>query len=119
LFAQLTVLISELEKPGTDARETSAVERGADAEDEDEDEVAELHWIDQALGAPAPQPPSKQDKKAKAAKPTHSPTTAYVLAGIFAVVFAVGRVLEPWLVKRTFRKALSNKTETETMNQSH
>lgn len=44
-------------------------------------------------------------------KPKHSPTTAYVFAGIFFVVFLVGRVLEDWLIRRAFRRRLEAKPE--------
>ncbi|HCS18922.1 MAG TPA: hypothetical protein DIW45_15430 [Erythrobacter sp.] len=41
----------------------------------------------------------------------HSPTPAYVFAGLFFALYLVGRVLEPWLVRRTFRQTLNEPRE--------
>lgn len=41
----------------------------------------------------------------------HSPTTAYVFAGIFFAVYLVGRGLEDWLIRRAFRKSLNGEGE--------
>ena len=43
---------------------------------------------------------------------THSPTPAFVFAGLFFALFLVGRVLEPWLVRRTFRQVLNTQAES-------
>jgi hypothetical protein len=89
----------------------------------------ELHWIDKALGAPAPE--KKKDKPAKpeAAKDAKDPRNAkdakntkdakddkekdkitpkpsYVFAGIFAFLYVAGRILEDWLIRRRFRERL-------------
>jgi hypothetical protein len=60
--------------------------------------------IDKALGAPAPKKDDagKSDKKGK----KFSPTTAYVFACIFAVLYVVGRILEASLIKALFKKRL-------------
>lgn len=100
-FSQLAVVLNTLDPPDVEDA------RGADADDDD-DEPKPLHWIDQALGAPEPE--SKEDKEEDEEDEEdekHSPVAAYALAGIFALIYAVGRVLEPWLIKRTFRKALT------------
>ena len=71
------------------------------------DKVLPMNPIDQALGAPAPEPPKKAEERAKeeeSRKP--SPTPAYVFAGLFAVLYLVGRLLEDRLVKGLFRKTL-------------
>ena len=61
------------------------------------------------LGAPEPEDPSKKKDEMKD-KEKFKTTPAYVLAGIFFVLFLVGRVLEPWLLKRTLRAALASAT---------
>lgn len=68
----------------------------------------ELHWVDKLLGAPEPEDPAKKKNKDKD-KPKEKlrTTPAYVLAGLFFVIYLVGRVLEPWLLKRTLRAALA------------
>jgi hypothetical protein len=106
-FAQLAVLANAFEGPEVEDA------RGADAEEEEEaEEPAELHWIDQMLGAPAPESKDEKDKdetEEDEDEGKHSPTPGYVLAGIFAAVYLVGRVLEPFLLKRTFRSALEGR----------
>lgn len=55
------------------------------------------------------EPSEKQaecETKDKKKKPKHSPTPAYVFAGIFFVVYLAGRFLEQWLIKRAFREKL-------------
>ncbi|MFL0670772.1 MAG: hypothetical protein ACJLS3_04910 [Erythrobacter sp.] len=73
--------------------------------------VPKLHPIDVMLGAPAPKDPkaeaAKDAAKKKEPKPKFKTTQGYVLSGLFFVIFLVGRVLEPWLLKRTFRSALT------------
>ena len=100
-FAQLTIAIGMLEKTSTEASEKSK-------KDEKKENV-ELpqHPIDKALGAPAPEKPKKDDKDEEEDKGP-SPTPAYVFAAIFAVLYVVGRLLEPWLIKSVFRKSLSD-----------
>ena len=102
-LAQATIAISEFESAGTEAEEK------AKKEDKEEKEV-KLHWLDAALGAPAPETADekKKDKeKDKDKDKKHSPTAAYVLAAIFATLYIVGRILEPWLIKSLFRKTLA------------
>lgn len=106
-FAQFAVLANILHGPEIeDARSEGA------AADESE-EPAELHWIDEMLGAPAPEAKDEKDKEEEEEddEGRHSPTPGYVLAGIFAAVYLVGRILEPWLVKKTLRRALEGKPE--------
>jgi hypothetical protein len=102
-FAQITIAIGELEKPATEAARESA------EEDDEEKKELKLHPIDIALGAPEPKDPDeKEDGEDEKKDKKHSPTAAYILAAIFATLYVVGRILEPWLIKSTFRKALSN-----------
>ncbi len=104
-FAQLAVGLSALEGPEIEDA------RSADKKDADEDREDRLHWIDQMLGAPVPETPEekKEKEKEKEGEQKHSPTSAYALAGIFAVLYVVGRILEAWLIKRTFRNALTGR----------
>jgi hypothetical protein len=63
-----------------------------------------MNPIDKALGAPPPDKPGKSKKKSK--QPTT--TAAYILAGLFALLYIVGRFLEPFLIKRTIARSLAN-----------
>lgn len=100
-FAQLTITLGQMEKPAA-----------ASSAHKDQQKQVELPQspIDKALGAPAPEKPKKdgdegRDKKA-------SPTSAYVFAAMFAVLYVVGRVLEDRLVKGLFRKGLQGLAST-------
>lgn len=85
-----------------------------ESEEEEKKEPGELHWIDQMLGAPAPEAPDEgedgEDKEDEEDE-DHSPMPAYGLAGIFALIYLVGRVLEPRLFKANLRKALSGEEQ--------
>jgi len=94
-FAQVTVVISKLEAPSLEAAGKKAEKKKI---------VLPQNPIDKALGSPAPEKPnedaaSKDDKKLK-------PTASYVFAGLFAVLYVVGRILEANLVKGLFKKAV-------------
>ncbi|MEM7663595.1 MAG: hypothetical protein AAF292_15235 [Pseudomonadota bacterium] len=118
-FAQFAVAVNMLHDGGSNADRSS--ERSADvAEEEDEEQVVELHPIDKFLGAPEPKQPDDEEEDASDASGRegteeeaeeeedrkHSPTPAYVFAGIFAVIYLVGRLLEDRLIKRRFRRLL-------------
>lgn len=105
-FGQLTVALGKLEKPAAEAGKDGAKDEGA-KKDEKKPEVA-LNPIDKFLGAPEPEKPDakKKDDKDKGADKKHSPTSAYVFAGIFATLYLVGRILEDRLVRKLFRKKL-------------
>lgn len=75
-------------------------------EDEEEKEPGELHWIDEMLGAPAPENP-EDDEDEEEEDEDHSPMQAYGLAGVFALIYLIGRILEPRLFRSTLRKALA------------
>ncbi len=94
-FAGLTVIVGKLDKPSAEEKKKK---------EEKKDEVKPLHPIDQFLGAPAPEKPKKDKKKEDEDGP--SPTSAYVLAAIFAVLYGVGRILEARLIRSVFRKKL-------------
>ncbi len=67
-----------------------------------------MNPIDKFLGAPAPEKPGKKDEdNPEGRKKKPSSTPAYVFAGIFAVLFVVGRILEDWLIKTLFKKKLA------------
>lgn len=92
------------------AWEASGAEAGAKAEKKDDKpkQAKKLHPIDQFLGAPAPEDPSKKkDEKKDMDKGRHSPTEGYVIAGIFAAIYLAGRWLEPFLLRRRLRAALA------------
>lgn len=90
-----------------------------DAQDKDKDAEKpkvkqELHPLDKLLGAPEPDDPNKkkdEDEDEDKKKEKFDPTRAYVLSGLFLLIYLVGRVLEPWLFKRTLRAALAVKPE--------
>lgn len=108
-IAQATIVISELES----AAETEE----SDAEDEEDEEEPRPHNIvDQMLGAPPPesleQKKQRMEEEEEEQEGTHSPTPAFVFAGLFFALFLVGRVLEPWLVRRTFRQVLNTQAES-------
>lgn len=94
-FAQVTITLGKLETVSTEA--AGSKERKKD------DVVRQLHPIDIALGAPAPEKPKKdKDKDDK----KHSPTAAFFFAAIFATLYVIGRILEDWLFKRLLRRKL-------------
>ncbi|WP_421846882.1 hypothetical protein [Novosphingobium sp.] len=100
---QLTVFLGTLEKP-------KAEEKAKKDDAKKKDEVT-LNPVDKFLGAPAPEKP-KDDKKdakdkKKDGKDGFSPTPAYVFAGIFAALWLIGRLLEPWLIRRLFTRSLA------------
>ncbi len=58
-------------------------------------------------GAPAPESLKKKaDDASKKDDKKTKPTSAYVFAGIFAVLYLIGRFLEDRLIKAQFRKRL-------------
>lgn len=95
-FAGLTIAAGKLEKPSTD--------QASKKKDDKKDKVLPQNAIDKFLGAPAPEKPKKDKKKDGDKKP--KPTSAYVFAAIFAVLYVVGRILEAKLVKSLFQKKL-------------
>lgn len=102
-FGQLTIAVGEYQKAQAEAKEKAA---GAKKDDKKKDEpVLTLHPIDKFLGAPAPEKPKDSEGGSRKRKP--SATAAYVFSGIFAFLYLVGRFLEPWLVRRTFRRRLA------------
>lgn len=102
-FGQLTLAVGEYQKAQAEAKEKA---QGAKKDDKKKDEpVLTLHPIDKFLGAPAPEKPKDGEGGSRKRKP--SATAAYVFSGIFAFLYLVGRFLEPWLVRRMFRRRLA------------
>jgi hypothetical protein len=102
-FAQMAIAINTWEAAGAETSEK--------AKDEDKPKlVKKLNPVDEFLGAPAPEDPNKK-KDEKKDEGRHSPDEGYFLAGLFAVIYLVGRWLEPWLVRRRFRAALASPPE--------
>ncbi|KUR70929.1 hypothetical protein AQZ52_12950 [Novosphingobium fuchskuhlense] len=104
--AQLTVFLGMLEKP------KAAESAKKDAGKKDKKAEIQLNPVDKFLGAPAPEKPKDDKKDAKDKNKTDSepegfsPTPAYVFAGIFAALWLLGRLLEPWLIRRLFNRTL-------------
>lgn len=98
-FAQLAEGLNSWEKATVEA----SADEGAKEKDKPKP-IRKLNPIDEMLGAPQPEDPNKKKDKEKDEGP-HSSERAYYLAGIFLAIFLVGRALEPWLLRRTFRKA--------------
>ena len=111
-FAQIAVAINHWEDRKAELVKAESEAKGEKAkEDEEEKEPAPHHWIDEALGAPAPE--TLEQKKARMAeegeqKKEKLPTTpSYALAGLFLALYVLGRFLEPYLFRRTLKRALS------------
>ncbi len=96
VFAQATIVLGKFEQARTEAK-------GKKPEVKKPPVV--LNPIDKALGAPEPDAPKNKSKKDEDDKKP-SPTPAYVFAGMFAALYAVGRILEDRRIKRLFRKRL-------------
>ncbi|WP_068087613.1 hypothetical protein [Novosphingobium rosa] len=97
-FAQLTVALGRWEKPAAQAA-------GAHKQQKKLVELPQ-NPIDKMLGSPAPEKPKPDGKDGEDDKKKASPTSAYVFAAMFAVLYVVGRVLEGRLVRSLFRKEL-------------
>lgn len=114
-FAQFSIWLNTIEKP-TPAEVAEKKKKEEEAEKKKGER--QLHAIDKFLGAPAPEKPKtaaeKKKEEAEKAKKgekeedegNHSPTPAYVFAGLFAFLWLAGRLLEDWLIRRQFRKKL-------------
>lgn len=105
-FAQLTVAVGQWQKPAAEAAAKAKADKQKDAAKKDDAHKAArpMNPIDKALGAPAPE---KDGKKPDRKGDKYSPTSAYVFACLFALLYVIGRVLEARLVKARLRKALA------------
>ncbi|TIX49818.1 hypothetical protein [Alteraurantiacibacter aquimixticola] len=110
-FAQGSIILSDLERP----TEAEKAEAEAEKAEEEEEEPKPLNVIDEWLGAPAPETleekKQREEEEEAEKKDKFSSTPALVFAGLFAFLFLVGRFLEPWLIRRTFRRALNDPPE--------
>lgn len=103
-FAQITLTTGAWEKAAAEAEKKAKPDKKKD----DAKEFV-LNPIDVALGAPAPRTKSEiAAERAKKEKEPPSATPAFVFAGIFAALYAIGRILEARLVGALFRKALQS-----------
>jgi hypothetical protein len=100
-FAQSAIAINAWEAAA------EASEKSEKKDDEKPKPVRKLNPVDEFLGAPAPEDPNKK-KDEKKDEGRHSPDEAYFLAGLFGVIYLVGRWLEPWLLRRRLRAALAS-----------
>tara|TARA_R110000787_G_scaffold3020_4_gene11834 strand:+ start:92930 stop:93541 length:612 start_codon:yes stop_codon:yes gene_type:complete len=114
-LGQVNVAIGEYEKSKAEAADKSGKDTDKSKKDEEADKEVTLHWLDVALGAPAPEKPDKKEKEKEKYK-KYSPKTAYILAAIFATLYVVGRILEPWLMKSRFRRILSDMPSANDIN---
>lgn len=101
-FGQLTLAVADYQKAKAEAKEKA---EGAKKDEKKDEPVLTLHPIDKFLGAPAPEKPKDGEGKSRKRKP--SATAAYVFSAFFAILFVIGRFLEPWLVRRMFRRKLA------------
>lgn len=113
-IAQATIGIGTLEKQSTAAAGKAgaaavAAKKAAEKKAAEKIAAMPMNPIDKFLGAPAPEKPEKDDKKAGGDDDEDQgpkPTPAYIFAGIFAALYIGGRILEAWLIKSLFRKRL-------------
>lgn len=104
-FAQLAIFVNSYEAASAKAGAASEEKKKAEKEKAE----VPMHPIDKFLGAPEPEKPEKDKADSEeegAQEGKHSPTPAYVFAGIFAALYVGGRILEDRLIKRLFRKRL-------------
>ncbi len=94
-----------------EAASPEAAEKAAKKDADKAKPVRKLNPVDEFLGAPAPEDPSKK-KDEKKDKGRHSPDEGYYLAAFFALVYLAGRWLEPFLVRRRLRAALAGPPAT-------
>ena len=111
-IAQFTIVMGKFQKPATEVaghhgKAADAYKKAAAKAEADKAAPVPLNPIDKFLGAPEPEKPKKgdEDKPGRRNKKP-SPTPAYVFAGIFAILYVVGRILEDRLAKALFKKRL-------------
>lgn len=102
-IAQFTIALGDYQKPSPQAAKAEAeAAKKLAAKKVD----VPMNPIDKALGAPAPDKPKAAKGAPEGGDKKSSPTSAYVFASIFALLYVVGRVLEDRLIKAQFRKHL-------------
>lgn len=109
-FGQLAITAETYQRAQAEAAEKAEKAKKKDKKaDKNKDEAREFprNPIDVALGAPAPK--TKKEIKAEKEKKKKEPpsaTPAWVFAGIFALLYLIGRILESRLVNRLFARTL-------------
>ena len=110
-FAQIAVAINHWEDRKAEVAKSEAEAKGEKADDEEEKEPAPHHWIDNALGAPAPetleQKKERMEREGEQKKEKLPTAPTYVLAGLFLALYILGRFLEPYLFRRTLNRAIN------------
>ena len=106
-FAQLNITLGKMENQTTEAAKKAGKEAEAKKKAEKKKAETPMNPVDKFLGAPEPEKPKKDGKDKDKEKDKHSPTSAFVFAGIFAALYVIGRILEDWLIRRLFRKSLA------------
>lgn len=106
-FAQAAVTINAWE-----AQDPAAAEEAEKKKDDKPKPAKKLNPVDEFLGAPAPEDPNKKKDEEKD-KGRHSPDEGYFMAGLFALIYLVGRWLEPFLLRRRLRALLNAPAPTE------
>lgn len=99
IMAELTIVVKHLQKPSTEVSQSVS-------DKAKEEKYLIQSPIDKALGVPAPEKKSEKDKEGQG-KRKLSPTAAYVFAGIFSILYVIGRIREALSVKSLFRKYIS------------
>lgn len=94
-FAQLVATIDAWE---------AAEPAGAEKAEAKPKTIRKLNPVDEFLGAPAPEDPNKKKDEEQGPKPAGK---GYFMAGLFALIYAVGRWLEPFLLRRRLRALLA------------
>ncbi len=107
-FGQLTIVVGKIQKPT--AEEAKKAEEKA-KKDEEEKAAKPLNPIDKFLGAPAPDKPEGRRKEEGQGErqgkgPGALAHARLCLRGLFAALYLLGRWLEPWLIRREFRRRL-------------
>jgi hypothetical protein len=108
-FGQLAITAETYQRAQAEAAEKAEKAKKDKKADKKKDEAKEFprNPIDVMLGAPAPK--TKKEIKAEKEKKKKEPPSAipaWVFAGIFALLYLIGRVLEARLVNRLFARTL-------------
>ncbi|WP_156841723.1 hypothetical protein [Novosphingobium aquimarinum] len=108
-IAQATVFLIDYERHAEEKKAAEGKDKAKDKKKEKE--PGPLNAIDQFLGAPAPETLAEKKKREKEeGTDKHTPKPAYILSGIFAVLYLFGRWFEPFLMRRTLRRVLNGQS---------
>lgn len=101
-FAGIIVVKAYYEKPTAEAAAKADAEK---KKSEQKLAAVPMNPVDVFLGAPKPEKPKAGEEQGRRSRKA-TPTAAYVFATLFAVLYLVGRFLEPWLIRRQFEQRL-------------